>query len=164
MRFIRGHAIVHVLSPVNMYSDGIHISLALVRTSLLRVGQKGGWSPHTFTPTFWCVWHLPIGFVLFYKVHYKHLGLSVNNLIPPLHYWVSPFQLSLSSAFRRRLRSFRKISDRFITGQHDVKLPRLIMYSVCMFILNIYWTYNMMILITNTKYDLPKHYDQGYSE
>ena len=164
MKFIRVHTLVYVLSPVDVYSDGIHIYLALVRTALLRVGRKGGWPHHTFTPTFWWVWHLPIGFFLFYKVNTKHLGLSVNNLIPPLHSWVPPFQLSLSSAFRRRLRSFRKISDRFITGQHDVKLPRLIMDSVCTFILNIYWTYNMMILITNTKYYLPKHYDQDYSE
>ena len=48
MRFIRWHALVHLLSPVDASSDGPHIYLALVSADLLGVGWRCGSSSHTF--------------------------------------------------------------------------------------------------------------------
>ena len=46
IRFIRFHALVHLLSPVNASSDGVHISLALVISALLTVGMRCRISSH----------------------------------------------------------------------------------------------------------------------
>ena len=64
MRFIWSRARVHVVSPVNASSDGLHICLALVSAALLRVGRRGDLSFHIFTPAFWRVWHLIIVFLM----------------------------------------------------------------------------------------------------
>ena len=53
------------LSPVDASSDSLHVYLALVVAVLLRVAWWGGFSSHMFIPTFWCGWHLTIGFFIF---------------------------------------------------------------------------------------------------
>ena len=67
------------LSMDDASSDSIHISPVLVSTALIEVGWQGSFSTHMFTPALWCGWDMPIGFVLFYKVYYKHLGLSAKT-------------------------------------------------------------------------------------
>ena len=39
---------MHVLSPVKVYSDSLHIYLALVIAPLIGVGRRGGSSSHKF--------------------------------------------------------------------------------------------------------------------
>ena len=63
MRFIRGHALIHLLSPVDTSSDSLNIYIALFSAAFLGVGRQCILYSHTFTPAFWCVWHLPIIFV-----------------------------------------------------------------------------------------------------
>ena len=48
MIFIQGHALVHFSSPVDAYSDGLHIYLALVIAAILGVVRQGGFSPRNF--------------------------------------------------------------------------------------------------------------------
>ena len=60
------------LSAVDASAYGLYIYLALVSAALLGVGQRGGFSPHIFTPALWCRWNIPIWF--FFKVYYKNLG------------------------------------------------------------------------------------------
>ena len=107
MRFIPGHALVNLLSPIEISLYGIHIILCLsVRTFLGLVGKVAS-PPIKFTPTFWSGWNLPIGFVLFYKLYSKHFGLSTKKLRALLHSWGFPFQIYLSGALWRRLWCFR---------------------------------------------------------
>ena len=47
MRFIRFHEVVHLLSPVDAYSDGLYIYLALVSAAILGIDRNGGLSSHT---------------------------------------------------------------------------------------------------------------------
>ena len=49
------------------------IFILLVSATLLRVGRRGGFSSHTFTPSFYFSWILPIGF-LFLQPVFQHLG------------------------------------------------------------------------------------------
>ena len=49
-----------------------------------------------------------------------------------------------------------------ITGKHDIIIPRLIMYIFCITIVNTYWTYVTMRLITNERYMFPKNNGQGH--
>ena len=44
MRFIPGHALVNLLSPIEISLHGIYIYLVLVGTDLLGVGRQGGFS------------------------------------------------------------------------------------------------------------------------
>ena len=48
MRFIWGHEIMHLLSPVDTSSDSLHICLVLVSAALLGVVPQGGFSSHKF--------------------------------------------------------------------------------------------------------------------
>ena len=82
MRFIWVHAIVHILSLVDGSSDGLHIFLALVRTTFIRVGWQGGFSSNIFTPALLSGWNLTIGFVLFCMDYFRHHGVSEENVIP----------------------------------------------------------------------------------
>ena len=69
MGYIQGHAIVHLLSPVNVSSNSPHIYLELVIAALLVVGHRGGCSYRIFNPAFWRGWHPPIGFFSRYIPH-----------------------------------------------------------------------------------------------
>ena len=62
MRFIWGHKLVHLLSPADTSSDGLHIYLTLLSAALPGLGQSGGVSSHNWIPNLWRVWNLPIGF------------------------------------------------------------------------------------------------------
>ena len=75
MRFIRGYTLVYLLSLVDTSLDGLHIYLALVNDTIIRVGWRGRFYSHIFTPAFWRGWHLTIGFLNIYRVYSKHLGL-----------------------------------------------------------------------------------------
>ena len=85
MRFIRGHSLVHVLSPVDVSLYGLHIYLALVRAALLRVGRPGGFSSRTFTLAYWGVWHLTIGFFL--QCVFQHLVCLLELASQPCPIW-----------------------------------------------------------------------------
>ena len=63
MRFIRVHALMHMLSPVDVSSGGLHIYLELISADILGVGWRGGFSSYMVTPAFWRIWNLP-GWVL----------------------------------------------------------------------------------------------------
>ena len=60
-----------------------------------------------FTTAFWRNWDLPIGFVLFCKVYYKHLVLlaKLEDSTPFLRI---PLSIVLSGAFQKIIRSRRK--------------------------------------------------------
>ena len=82
MRFIRGHALMHVLLLVDSFTDVIHNYLALVSSALLGVGWIGGFSSNTFTPSafaLWCGWHMSIGFVFIYNMYSKSMTLIPNQ-------------------------------------------------------------------------------------
>ena len=59
------HALVHMLSPFDAYSESLYIYLVLVIVALLGVGRQGGFSSHEFIPAFWCGCHLTIEFFVF---------------------------------------------------------------------------------------------------
>ena len=65
MSFIRCHAHVNFLSPVDASSDGLHISLALVSAALTGVGRRGGFYSHMFTLALWRGCHLTTWVCLF---------------------------------------------------------------------------------------------------
>ena len=60
MSFIRGHILVHLLSPAGVSLDILHIYLAILSAALFGVGHRGGFSSHIFTPASWRGWHMPI--------------------------------------------------------------------------------------------------------
>ena len=60
MKFILGHALLHLLSPVDASLDGLHFYLALVSAAFLGVSRQGIFSHHMFASAFWCGRHLLI--------------------------------------------------------------------------------------------------------
>ena len=108
MRFIWGHALVHVLSPVKASSDSLHIYLALVRAALLGVGRRGSFSYHMFKPTIWSICNLPIGFFKFYKVYSNTFDVCWRWILSHIR---SGQSLEVSAPFLRVLfclRCFRR--------------------------------------------------------
>ena len=81
-------------------SDGLHY-LVLHFPARPLSGLVGDFASPSivFTPALWQVWHLPIGFVLFHKVHYKHLGLLVKTWVIHSIFEGSPFRYYLSDIF-----------------------------------------------------------------
>ena len=75
MRFIRGHALVNLLSLVGSSSDGLIIYLALVSTDLIGVGRQVGFSSLKFTPTLCLNWHLLNWGFFLTRCVVQHLGL-----------------------------------------------------------------------------------------
>ena len=53
MSLIWVHALVHLLSPVNVSSDGLNIHLVIVSAALLVLVGKVAYPPIMFTPAFW---------------------------------------------------------------------------------------------------------------
>ena len=109
MRFIWCHAIVHVLSTVNASSDSLHIFIAHVSASLLKVDWQGRLSSHIFTPTRCRGWHMPIWLFCFKRYStpciFTCAGFSVishmeNYFNNTLHYWET-FYFSMSPMFLR---------------------------------------------------------------
>ena len=103
MRFIWCHALVHLLSPTDSYSDGLHIYLALVSAVLIRVGQWGGFSSDMF-----CTYTLSrlssdlwVSFVL-QRVFQTRCTFG-ENLRTPLHYWGFPFLVFFVQNFQEEV-------------------------------------------------------------
>ena len=47
----------------------------LVSAALIGVGWRGRYLSHMFTPTFWRIWNMPIGFIYFYKLCFQNIGI-----------------------------------------------------------------------------------------
>ena len=81
-----------------MSLDGLHISLALVRSPLLGVRRRGVLSSHMINPAFWRVWHLTIGLFCFKSWVSNTLEFR-KKLMNPLRslglpcwcFWYQPF-------------------------------------------------------------------------
>ena len=80
MRFIRGHTIVHLLSPVGTSSDSLHIFMRLSERPFWGLVGKDASPPIKFTPALWRCWHLLIWFVL-YKVYFNTLDICLQWLL-----------------------------------------------------------------------------------
>ena len=96
------------LSPFNASSDSLHISLTFASATLLGVGRRGRFSSHIFTPAFWSYWYLPIGFVLFYKVHSIQLGLLEKT------WWI--FSVLEGSPFNFCCPTFSRGGSKVVSG------------------------------------------------
>ena len=114
MRFIRDHALVHLLSPVKTPSDGLHIYIVLFRTALLGVGRRGRVSSHKvytrplerLASTHW----------IFYTVHSNTLGICLRWILGCV--W-SGQSIEGSAPFLRIL-WFLNVSDVFWGGSKVV--------------------------------------------
>ena len=89
MRFIRFHALVHFLSPVNASSDSPHIYLTLVSVALFGVGQLGRFSSHMFYTH--PMAQLESAHWFFLQRVLKTPWNFGKNFSNPLHYWGFPF-------------------------------------------------------------------------
>ena len=104
MRFIRVHALVNFLSPVNASSYSLHNYLVLFSVALLVVGWRSGFASHELTPAFYRGWNLPlIGIFCFTMNFFQHLGPSekYRGLCSVLEGYTST--LCVSNVFRRKL-------------------------------------------------------------
>ena len=66
--------------------------ITLASAALPGVGRRGGFYSHMF-PDVYLGWFMPVGFVLFYKVYSKHIGLLEKYLRILLHSWGFPFSV-----------------------------------------------------------------------
>ena len=130
MRFIWGHTLVHVLSPVNASSDSLHIHLALFSAALLGVGWRGGFSSYIFPNVSITVGFLPWGcFILQGIIHLGYL-LTLNSQPCPIWTFTwglcsilkSPLISQCLQRFRRGFRIFRRIFP-IVPAQFCLSVP-----------------------------------------
>ena len=79
MSFIRGHELIHVLSPVDMYSNCLHIYIALVSAALRGVGCQGGSSSRKFLGV--CHSLISIHWFFFNKAYFNTLDIFMHWLL-----------------------------------------------------------------------------------
>ena len=120
MRFIQGHALVHLLSPVSPYSYGLYIYIGIVSAALLEVGQKGDFYSHKFTHTFWSRWIMKINvFVLFYNMG-RSTPFYFRKILRDLLCSWGFYILLASNVLRRRLQKCKRNCWMFL---HELPCP-----------------------------------------
>ena len=109
MRFVRGYALVHLLSPVDMSSGGLHISPTVFSVALFGVGWQGSFSSHIFPDVSIKVGYLPsLGSFIFIRWVSNTLAFQ-QNIDDSDPFFTIPILIFLMyNIFRRRIRSCQK--------------------------------------------------------
>ena len=101
MRFVRGYALVHLLSPVDMSSGGLHISPTVFSVALFGVGWQGSFSPHKVYAPSGAAGVCPLVVFLFYKVRRPTSWPFGKICRATIYSWGSPFDCLCPALWRR---------------------------------------------------------------